>query len=169
MRGFGASTPMPRDFPWTLDVIIDDYVRLMDALKIDRFHLVGAKIGGIIVRAFAARRPHRVRTLTVVGSPPPLRTDQDRQAPTLKEIEEQGIDSGNSRLAGNGSEFHARAVAGGFLPCGGDRPRTLRSGNARVHRASKYSHLVTANAGVPDHLADFCDLGLNGIRQLLRR
>jgi pimeloyl-ACP methyl ester carboxylesterase len=24
MRGYGASTPMPRDFPWTLDVIIDD-------------------------------------------------------------------------------------------------------------------------------------------------
>ena len=24
MRGYGASTPMPRDFKWTLDVIIDD-------------------------------------------------------------------------------------------------------------------------------------------------
>ena len=22
MRGFGASTPMPRDFPWTLDLLI---------------------------------------------------------------------------------------------------------------------------------------------------
>src|SRR5712692_4486169 len=73
MRGFGESTPMPRDFPWTLDVIIDDYVRLMDALRIDRFHLVGAKIGGTIARAFAARRSGRVRTLTVVGTPPPLR------------------------------------------------------------------------------------------------
>src|ERR1700687_5417847 len=51
MRGFGASTPMPRDFPWTLDIIIDDFVRLMDELGIDRFHLVGAKIGGTISRA----------------------------------------------------------------------------------------------------------------------
>src|SRR5919204_2664613 len=25
MRGFGASTPMPREFPWTLDVLIDDF------------------------------------------------------------------------------------------------------------------------------------------------
>lgn len=73
MRGFGASTPMPRDFPWTLDVIIDDYTRLMDHLDIDRFHLVGAKIGGTIARAFAARQPERVTTLTVVGTPPPLR------------------------------------------------------------------------------------------------
>src|SRR6476469_4470890 len=73
MRGFGASTPMPRDFPWTLDVIIDDYCRLMDSLGVGRFHLVSAKIGGTIARAVAARHPERVRTLTVVGSPTPLR------------------------------------------------------------------------------------------------
>src|SRR3954467_6782058 len=60
MCGFGASTPMPRDFPWTLDVVIDDFIRLMDMLEIGRFHLVGAKIGGTIARAFAARRAGRV-------------------------------------------------------------------------------------------------------------
>src|SRR5580704_7433712 len=60
MRGFGASTPMPRDFPWTLDVVIDDFVRLMDRLGHECFHLVTAKIGGVIGRAFAARRPDRV-------------------------------------------------------------------------------------------------------------
>ena len=70
MRGFGDSTPMPRDFPWTLDVVIDDFIRLMDMLGVERFHLVGAKIGGTIARAFAARHPERVLTLTVVGTPP---------------------------------------------------------------------------------------------------
>src|SRR5215813_9442955 len=59
MRGFGASTPMPRDFPWTLDVIIDDYCRLMDALGVERFHLVGAKIGGTVARV--RRSPSRAR------------------------------------------------------------------------------------------------------------
>ena len=73
MRGYGASTSMPRDFTWTLDVIIDDYCRLMDSLGAQRFHLVSAKIGGVIARALAARRPGRVKTLTVIGSPPPLR------------------------------------------------------------------------------------------------
>ena len=29
MRGFGRSTPMPRDFAWSLDVVIGDYLRLM--------------------------------------------------------------------------------------------------------------------------------------------
>ena len=73
MRGFGQSTPMPRDYPWTLDRLVEDFCLLMDHLGIDRFHLVGAKIGGTIARAFAARRPERVKTLTVVGTPPPLR------------------------------------------------------------------------------------------------
>src|SRR5688572_10334232 len=75
MRGFGASTPMPRDFPWTLDVVIDDFIRLMDTLGIERFHLAGAKIGGTVARAFAARRSSRVLTLTVIRSRPPLRED----------------------------------------------------------------------------------------------
>jgi len=56
-RGFGDSTPMPRDFPWTIDLVIDDFVQLMDSLGIDRCHLVSAKIGGTIARAFAARPP----------------------------------------------------------------------------------------------------------------
>jgi pimeloyl-ACP methyl ester carboxylesterase len=107
MRGFGDSTPMPRDFPWTLDVVIDDYVRVMDALGIERFHLVGAKIGGVIGRAFAARRADRVRTLTVVGSPPPVRGDVGTEEKRVKEVEEQGIEYWARRTMGSrlGSDF----------------------------------------------------------------
>jgi 3-oxoadipate enol-lactonase len=93
MRGFGASTPMPRDFAWSLDILIDDFCRLMDALDVERFHLVGAKIGGTIARAFAARRPERVRTLTVVGTPPPYRVGAAERVPALTEtFETQGVE-----------------------------------------------------------------------------
>src|SRR5262249_43371994 len=93
MRGFGASTPMPRDFPWTLDLLIDDFCRLMDTLGVERFHLVGAKIGGTIARAFAARRPARVRTLSVVGTPPPYRLGAAERAPALiEEFEQLGVE-----------------------------------------------------------------------------
>ena len=107
MRGFGQSTPMARDFPWTLDIVIDDYCRLMDALKIERFHLVGAKIGGVIGRAFAARRPDRVHTLTVVGSPPPVRLDLATIAERVKEVETLGIAHWARRSMGGrlGSKF----------------------------------------------------------------
>ncbi len=89
MRGFGASTPMPRDFPWTLDLLIDDYCRLLDALALDRVHLVAAKIGGTIARVFAARRPERILTLTVAGTPTPLRVGAAERVPELVAAFEQ--------------------------------------------------------------------------------
>lgn len=115
MRGFGASTPMPRDFPWTLDLLLDDFCYLMDTLGVERFHLVGAKIGGTIARAFAARRPARVRTLTVVGTPTPYRVGAAERAPALMQAFEQpeGVarwaqESMGSRL---GSTFPPEGVA----------------------------------------------------------
>ena len=112
MRGYGASTPMPRDFAWTLDVIIDDYISLMDSLVIHRFHLVGAKIGGVIARAFAARRPERVQTLTVVGSPPPLRKGAERIPALTEEFETHGVEHWARRtMAGRlGDRFPADGV-----------------------------------------------------------
>ena len=113
MRGFGASTPMPRDFPWTLDILIGDFTRLMDTRGIGRFHLVGAKIGGTIARAFAARRPERVITLTVVGTPPPMREGAAERAPALAdEFATQGVEHWARRtMAGRlGSEFPPEGV-----------------------------------------------------------
>jgi len=108
MRGFGQSTPMPRDYPWTLDRLIEDFCLLMDTLRTDRFHLVGAKIGGTIARAFAARRPERVKTLTVVGTPPPLRAGAAERVPELvREFEEHGVEHWARQNMGNrlGSAF----------------------------------------------------------------
>jgi 3-oxoadipate enol-lactonase len=112
MRGYGASTPMPRDFPWSLDVIVDDYARLLDSLGVRRFHLVAAKIGGVVARAFAARRPERVRTLTVIGSPPPLRKGADRIPALTAEFETQGVEHWARRtMAGRlGDRFPAEGV-----------------------------------------------------------
>jgi 3-oxoadipate enol-lactonase len=93
MRGFGESTAMPRDYPWSLDRLAEDFCLLMDHLGIQRFHLVGAKIGGTIARAFAARRPERVMTLTVVGTPPPLRVGAAERVPELtRDFETHGVE-----------------------------------------------------------------------------
>ena len=97
MRGFGASTPMPRDFRWTLDRVVDDYIALMDALAVERFHLVGAKIGGTVARALAARYPARVSTLTLVGAPPPFMANR---ASLTAEFEEHGVEHWARRTMG---------------------------------------------------------------------
>ena len=90
MRGFGSSTPMPRDFKWTLDVVINDYLRLMDSLGIEHFHLVAAKIGGTIARALASRHPGRVRTLTVVGTPQVPRPGAEKIPALIEEFDTKG-------------------------------------------------------------------------------
>jgi 3-oxoadipate enol-lactonase len=113
MRGFGASTPMPRDFPWTLDLLVDDYCRLLDALGVECAHLVAAKIGGTIARAFAARRPDRVRTLTVAGTPTPFREGAEARAPALVEdFDRLGVEHwARQTMAGRlGSSFPPEGV-----------------------------------------------------------
>jgi 3-oxoadipate enol-lactonase len=93
MRGFGESTPMQRDYNWSLDRLIEDFCQLMDHIGIARFHLVGAKIGGTIARAFAARRPERLITLTVVGTPPPFRVGAAERVPELtRDFETHGVE-----------------------------------------------------------------------------
>ncbi len=111
MRGFGASAAMPRDFPWTLDRICDDYVSLMDALRIRRFHLVAAKIGGTIARYFAARHPDRVLTLTLVGTPAPRR-GVGRRPELIEEFEKEGVEQWARRtMSGRlGSRFPPEGV-----------------------------------------------------------
>jgi len=135
MRGYGASTAMPRDFPWTLDVIIDDYARLMDSLGVQRFHLVGAKIGGIIARAFAARRPGRVTTLTVVGSPPPLRKGAEGIPALTEEFEAHGVEHWARRtMAGRlGDRFPAEGVEWWIAFMGRTAVSTIVGFNAAIN------------------------------------
>jgi 3-oxoadipate enol-lactonase len=97
MRGFGASTAMPRDFRWTLDRLADDYIALMDELEVERFHLVGAKIGGTVARALAARYPERVKTLTLVGAPAPF---MENRASMTAEFEQHGVEHWARRTMG---------------------------------------------------------------------
>src|ERR1700748_2678845 len=108
MRGFGQSTPMPRDYPWTLDRLGEGFCLLIGHLRPDRFHLIGAKIGGTVARAFAARRPERVKTLVVVGTPPPLRPGAAEGVPALIEMfEKHGVEYWARQNMGNrlGSAF----------------------------------------------------------------
>jgi pimeloyl-ACP methyl ester carboxylesterase len=101
MRGFGRSTAMPVDYAWTLDRMVDDVVALMDALQIQRFHLVAAKIGGTVARRLASRFADRVMTLTVAGTPAPYRdTVAARADAWTREFQTQGVESWARRTMG---------------------------------------------------------------------
>ncbi len=54
--------------PYLLDDLANDAVGLLDALGIDRAHMVGASMGGMIAQILAARFPERTRSLVSIMS-----------------------------------------------------------------------------------------------------
>ncbi len=54
--------------PYTLRDMVADTVGLMDALKIERAHIVGVSMGGMIAQLMAATHPARVASLTSIMS-----------------------------------------------------------------------------------------------------
>ena len=64
-RGVGGSTGAP---PYSVTQWSGDLLALVDALGIDRFHLVGHSTGGIIAQVFSASHPRRVRSLVLSGT-----------------------------------------------------------------------------------------------------
>jgi pimeloyl-ACP methyl ester carboxylesterase len=55
---------------YTLDDLADDAVGLLDALGIDKAHIVGASMGGFIAQLVAINHPDRVLSLTSIMSGP---------------------------------------------------------------------------------------------------
>ena len=68
MPGFGASLA-PAGYGWTADELAGDLLRFLDALRIDRCHLIGAKYGGSVCMTFAIAHTDRLHSLSLFGSP----------------------------------------------------------------------------------------------------
>jgi pimeloyl-ACP methyl ester carboxylesterase len=59
---------LPGDADYRLEDMVDDAAAVLDHLGIDRAHVVGASMGGMIAQIFAARFGQRTRSLAVVFS-----------------------------------------------------------------------------------------------------
>ncbi len=68
LPGFGRSAAPP-DYQWEVSEIADDLGRFLDAAKIERCHLMGAKYGGSIATQFAIDHSDRLLSLSLFGSP----------------------------------------------------------------------------------------------------
>ncbi len=68
LRGFGRSTPVPKDFAWSMQRLVDDLRAVVDQVAGGApVHLVGGKSGSWMSMRFAADFPRLVRSLTVIG------------------------------------------------------------------------------------------------------
>jgi pimeloyl-ACP methyl ester carboxylesterase len=57
---------LPIKAPYSLDDMASDAAGVLDALQIDRAHVCGASMGGMIAQVLAARHPDRVKSLTLM-------------------------------------------------------------------------------------------------------
>ncbi len=62
-RGTGKSDKPPS--PYSTRMMADDTVKLMDFLKIEKAHIIGLSMGGMIAQELAINHPHRVMKLVL--------------------------------------------------------------------------------------------------------
>jgi len=62
-RGTGRSDKP--DIPYSLEMFSDDAIGLLDSLGLDRVHVFGVSMGGMIAQELALRYPARLQTLTL--------------------------------------------------------------------------------------------------------
>lgn len=65
---FKARIGLPVRVPYTLSDMAADGIGLLDALGIDKAHVVGASMGGMIVQLIAANHPERTLSMTSIMS-----------------------------------------------------------------------------------------------------
>src|SRR3954454_4181041 len=65
LRGHGGSEATPP--PYSLDLLVADAVGVLDALQIDRAHVMGLSIGAMITLGMGIEHPSRVQQLIVAS------------------------------------------------------------------------------------------------------
>jgi pimeloyl-ACP methyl ester carboxylesterase len=125
-RGTGASSRMPdwsRRHPYSLIDMAGDAIAVLDALGVDRAHVLGLSLGGFIAQEIAISHPERVASLTLMSTsadptdatmpgprPGPLIAAAIKSAPLLR-----------YRLVGGEANL-VREVLEGLVAQGGDEP-----------------------------------------------
>ncbi len=65
-RGIGQSASLT--YAYTTEAMADDAVSILDALEIERLHVYGFSLGGMVAQQIALRHPERVQALVLGGT-----------------------------------------------------------------------------------------------------
>ncbi|GAH59561.1 unnamed protein product, partial [marine sediment metagenome] len=77
-RGSGKSARP--NIPYNMEMFVDDIKGLLDYLKIDKAHLIGLSLGGMIALTFVLKYPERVEKLILINTLARLPSDFDPEA-----------------------------------------------------------------------------------------
>lgn len=120
LRGYGYSSPQTETEQFTH---VDDLIKLMDALKIQKAHIVGLSLGGYIGTDMLGLYPGRILSMTLASGN--IRHLPKPSIPMSKE-EARTRDGEIARLKKNGRETMRRAWFNGLMNSGGSRREQMR-------------------------------------------
>jgi 3-oxoadipate enol-lactonase len=74
-RGHGDSTNTGDAATYTFDQLVADFTALVDHLELERFHLLGHSMGGVVSMRYAIDHPDRVASLSPMDTAPSANAD----------------------------------------------------------------------------------------------
>ena len=107
LPGFGAS-PEPADFGWTVTELAASIGQFLDAMKIERCHLIGAKYGGSACMQLASEHPGRLQSLMLFGSPIRGSGNGPADAIRARGVKQWAAETMRARLGSSASEAQVR-------------------------------------------------------------
>ncbi|MFF2715960.1 alpha/beta fold hydrolase [Streptomyces sp. NPDC058011] len=170
-RDTGRSTWSFDEQPYPLTALAEDAVAVLDALDVDRAHVVGMSLGGMLTQLLVADHPERLLSATVIGanalsSVPYVAPDGRRVppeelpgvAPELVELWSRPVEDHGPEAELERRVEHWRALGGGVIPFDADRARDLER---RIIAHTGHHHAGSAHAR-----ADYA--GMDRTEQLAR-
>jgi pimeloyl-ACP methyl ester carboxylesterase len=64
------------DYPYTMDMFVEDIKGLMDYLKIEKAHVIGWSLGGMIVQNFIIKYPEKIEKMVLINTFPGFPNEQ---------------------------------------------------------------------------------------------
>ncbi len=91
LRGFGQSTLVSRDFPWSIQGIARELKSLLDLLGVDKVHYVGSMGAATFGLQFAHDYPERLSSLVCCTGPAKLATADPSASRGVELLDKEGM------------------------------------------------------------------------------
>jgi 3-oxoadipate enol-lactonase len=102
-RGVGQSRAF--SYAYTTEALADDAVSVLDELGLDRVHVYGISLGGMVAQQVALRHPARVRSLvlgaTTAGGPRAIRADEEVMTFFRRRLQMRGEEAARASIPFN--------------------------------------------------------------------
>lgn len=139
--------------PYLLDDMAVDVRGLLDHLGLERVHVLGLSMGGMIGQLFALRYPHRVMSLATVLSGPAGRPSRLPSPPVVEALLRPPGTTSGDRVAA--AVELRRALAGTGMPFDEEEARRRAELQiARAHRPAGTMRQAAAVLATPNRLND---------------